>query len=90
MSFERRVLTAEEITMAREIASAKNARGVIARVDWSKENPQCPLCYAHLDDNGDCPCGINKIKNEEYEAYIARRKNEKHGRLFSLFSKNRR
>ena len=60
MLFERRVLTAEEIVVARDIANAKNARGVIARVDWTAENPQCPLCYAHLDENGDCRCGINK------------------------------
>ena len=90
MSFERRVLTAEEITVARDIANAKNARGVIARVDWTKENPQCPLCYAHLDDNGDCPCGINKIKNDAYEAYIARKKHEKHRGFFALFGKDRR
>lgn len=89
MSFERRVLTAEEITVAREIANAKNARGVIARVDWTAENPQCPLCYAHLDDNGECPCGINKIKNEAYEAYIARRKAEKRRRIFMCFVKKK-
>lgn len=76
-------LTEEQKAIVRKDAEEYNNAGKSVKIDWNVPKPICSLCWEYIDENGECVCGVNKVKGEEYEKYIARKKAEKRKGLFS-------
>jgi len=83
MEWVKGALTEEQKSYVRNKAEEFNKTGKAVKVDWNIDKPICTLCWEYVDENGDCVCGVNKIKGEAYDNYIARKKAEKHKGFFS-------
>lgn len=75
MAFVRDNLTEEEKNEIRQRAK-EYGRGAV-KIDWNREVVRCSFCLEKVDADGNCVCGIAKVKNEDFEKFRLRMKGKK-------------